>query len=85
MASHFRRQQKRKGKVVPLHHATKTYGIMVEDGAIKMHFKETGFEDVDWIHLAQQTYSDELLRTGNEPLGSIKKLENFLEFFDTRN
>jgi hypothetical protein len=37
-----------------------------------MRERETGCEDVDWINLAQDRSSGELLRTGNEHSGSIK-------------
>jgi hypothetical protein len=39
---------------------------------IRMDLRETGWEDVDWIHLAQDRDQWEACERGNEPSGSIK-------------
>jgi hypothetical protein len=48
---------------------------------IKMYLRETGFGDVDWIHLAQDKDRDRIgsCEHGDEPLGSIKCRE-FLDW-----
>jgi hypothetical protein len=37
-----------------------------------MNVKEIGWEDVDWIHLAQDRITGKWLWTRNEPLRSMK-------------
>jgi hypothetical protein len=39
---------------------------------IKIHLRETGFGDVDWIHLAQDRDRWWALVNSDKPLGSIK-------------
>jgi hypothetical protein len=37
-----------------------------------MDLTETGYEDVDWIHLTQDRVQQWILKNNNEPTGSIK-------------